>query len=275
MVKGFYPNHIMSNQYTSQWTPTDIEFLKEHYHTWNAKTLSATMGRSVNSIFVKASILKLHKETSNVSALHFVEIVSPEVAYILGYLWADGSIRNRAKSVRLKINEEDYQNIKPTLLFIGKWSESQIKPKLPFHSAKIEARFNNKVIYDFLVKNVYYQKSVASPTEILSRIPSHLHSHFFRGFFDGDGCIQRYTVSITGSYNQNWTDVCRLLKILGTNFKIVKQINKKRKSRCSRIEMYGKENILKFLAYIYRSRDEDKIGLDRKFEKYIEYFKSV
>lgn len=263
----------MLNQYTTKWTTDEIRFLKENYQTTNVKSLSFKMRRSRSSIFVKASKIGLHKETSRVKSCHFLKITNPRVAYILGYLWADGSIRNKSGSVKLKIKSDDYQNIRPILMFIGKWSESRLKPKHPNHSLKIEARFNNKMIYEFLVKHDYDKKSVASPTKILMSIPSHLHSYFFRGVFDGDGCVQRYTVSISGSYNQDWTDVTQLLRILEVDFKIIKQVNKKRNSRCSRVEIYGRENILKFFTYIYKSRDKDKIGLDRKFKKYIEYFK--
>lgn len=262
----------MSNQYKNQWTADEICFLKENYMIMDARTLSSIMGRSQTSIFVKASKIGLHKETSRVKSHHFLKLIDPRVSYILGYLWADGSIRNKTRSIKLKIKKDDYHKIKPTLFFIGKWSETEIRPKSVRHSPKVEARFNNRMIYDFLVANDYREKSISSPSKILKHIPSYLHSYFFRGFFDGDGCVQRYTISITGHYEQDWASISTLLTSLGIKFRIIKQINKKRKSKCSRIEIYGKENMTKFLSYIYNNRENDKIGLDRKFQKYIDYF---
>jgi len=262
----------MSNQYTNPWTENDFKILKSNYKIMSAKKLATILNKTTNSIFVMGYRLKLKKETSNISSTYFLDIINPETSYILGYLWADGSIRNKSKNIKLKIKKDDYDNIRSTLNFIGIWSEYLYISKNPKHSDKIEGRFNNKIVYNFLLMHDYYHKSTASPTKILNTIPKHLHQYFFRGYFDGDGCIQKYTTCITGDYNQNWHDIINLCKQLEINFTIVKQINKKRNSKCSRIHIYGKSNIKKFLSYIYTGRGVDNIGLNRKYRKYTEFF---
>ena len=99
---------------------------------------------------------------------------------------------------------------------------------------------------------------------------------FLRGFFDGDGCIsirnsipnKRIETNITGMKHMLESIINYLYKenILNKAPKIFLKKN----SNAYMTYIYGYENNKKFLDYLY---NDSKIYLDRKYQKYIEFYK--
>lgn len=104
---------------------------------------------------------------------------------------------------------------------------------------------------------------------ILNFVPEYLHRHFLRGYFDGDGSVtfgskyssgRKYNIHICG--NKEF--------LLGTFQKCFPSKNKLSKDRISK-QCYGwrlssKENVMKFLEYLYHDSD---IRLQRKYKQYL------
>ena len=267
------------------WSPEEILFITENYPTKGKLYCSEHLNREGSSIFKKASYLKLkinsdvklaNNKTAqlkvqderpnndfNVNIEQFITIEKPEIAYMLGYLWADGYIvRNE---IRLEIVKDDLDHIKPILESIGTWTYSYRNRAGNQTSGR--AVVSNKRLVKFLKENDYDNKSFMSADKILSIIPNELKHYFFRGLVDGDGCIYindkfKKRLTISGSFKQNWRYVSNVCNDLNIKYNIYRRRNE---HASSNIELNG-FHAKTFCDYIY----QDKIfGLDRKYNKYL------
>jgi hypothetical protein len=239
-----------------------------------------TIAKKLNLKVVSRSAILLNSKKNSLTVFNpepFLNIKTKEVAYLLGFIWADGSLGSNKKcGIYLEILEEDMNEIKSIIKSTGNWrfktrQRNNWKPVTNAHT-------NNRKLYEFLIDNNYGIKSTTSPDKILSKIPENLKHYFFRGLIDGDGCFYinekqyLYQFSITSTINQNWKFFSNLLQNLDIKFDIqyTKKINKKSKNlnsySCLRIT--NKNEILKFGNYIYSDLEFDKIGLQRKYKKY-------
>jgi hypothetical protein len=266
------------------WTQEEIQFLRDNYPNKGSEYCSAHLNRKISSIHSKCSLLRIgltkeylflsNKETQrkrnekrpnsdfNVNIDQFLNIESPDVAYFLGYLWADGYIVRQ--EIRLSILTSDMDVIKPVLDRIGKWNynERQRENRKPICTAIT----NNRKLVDFLKDNDFKIKSGASADKILSKINDSIKHYFFRGLIDGDGYISERGLSISSNYIQDWnyvTNIADDLKIKSYIYRITSGKNKS-----SSIEMNGINGLL-FGDYIYKDVDKDNIGLKRKHLKYL------
>ena len=100
--------------------------------------------------------------------------------------------------------------------------------------------------------------------------------YFFRGIIDGDGCFYNgkglKLFSVTSSIEQDWKYLEDLFNSLNIEYKIRKKEHKNKTgniSHSSLIEVIGINRIIKIGNYIYNGFDLDKIGLKRKYDKYL------
>lgn len=202
----------------------------------------------------------------------FLNPDTPEIAYILGYLWADGHISKHGNSTMIDCLEKDLRSVEWIFDKIGIWQKrvhygkSSKNPLLTF-------AVHNKYIRDFLVENDYMIKSGESADKIISKIPDKNKHLFFRGFLDGDGSIMSggriSCLCFSGPKNQNWNFIESQFKRLDiSNYTIERYTRKNRNSSGSAIRLYSIANIVKFGNYIYNGYEEDKIGLERKYNKF-------
>jgi hypothetical protein len=121
----------------------------------------------------------------------FFETWTPIMAYILGYLYADGSLEDapyiRGKYVR--VTSTDYDTVQK----IRGWLSSQhsiitIEPgDLRNRKERFLLRIGNHNLYNSLhARGLRPNKSL---TMKLPAVPQKYLSHFVRGYFDGDGCV--------------------------------------------------------------------------------------
>jgi hypothetical protein len=205
----------------------------------------------------------------------FIRPRAPEEAYILGLLWADGYLNKKRGTIGISCIKLDFNEFLPSLKGMGEW---RIYYKCRPNRQEIgTAETNNRPASDFLYKYNYCSKYKTAT--ILKIIPEHLHYYWFRGLSDGDGCFyikknghksQRY--SIYGPFNQDWSYVISLLASLNIRYKIRKSKHLAQNGQThlsSRLEILQKPDIIKFGNYIYQNRENDKIGLTRKYNKYL------
>jgi len=278
----------------SELTELDIEYVKNNFPQNGVKFCADQLNvkRSVlDNLIYKKLKLKLSKEIKNkilyrnkenflntnyvynVEADQFINIQKKEVAYILGLIWADGYLykfKNKKKSiVALSIIKEDMDDLLNIFKKTGKWtiSSRNRKNRKPITTLST----SNSNIVNFLISKSYVSKSIDSACEILKSIPEDLKLYWFRGLFDGDGCLyidrqNRITVSIASSYDQDWTYIKNLFNELNIIYCVYQTITKNGKS--SIICIKNKDGCKKFLDYIYSGIENDQIGLTRKYQKY-------
>lgn len=124
---------------------------------------------------------------------NFFEIWSPEMAYVLGYLYADGSLENaeyiRGKYMRVSSVERKNISIIRSLLKSQHRIIEEI-PELETRRKKYLLRIGSHKMYDDLVlRGLYPNKSL---TIKFPQIPPKFLSHFVLGYFDGDGSVRVY-----------------------------------------------------------------------------------
>ncbi len=112
------------------------------------------------------------------------------MAYVLGYIYADGSLDDspymRGKYIQITSVDKD------SIIRIKSWLNSEHKissKKSNFTGGKIcfMLRIGSHKIYDDLFKlGLYPNKSL---TIGFPKVPKKYIGHFVRGYFDGDGCV--------------------------------------------------------------------------------------
>lgn len=220
--------------------------------------------------------MKQYNITYSVNPYQFFLVKTKEISYILGLIWSDGYVyQNKyANVVSVSIIKKDIKNLIPIFQSVGKWNivERIRKNKKP----SITISINNKPLTNFLMENDYKSKTNFSAEKILSIIPKELHFYWFRGLFDGDGCVYYNdknccrSISISSSYDQDWKYCEILFKNLGIKYTINrrKQTLKNGKiNKSSTIRITNMEGIIKFGNYIYPNIKFDNMGLKRKFDK--------
>lgn len=279
-----------------KWTKDQEQFLIDNYSKYGRTFCAKALDFTISKVGHKAARLELkvspelisargvantkrmwsdspNPNLFNVDYRPFVESFTNESAYLLGYLWADGYLNNMSASNRisLEIIEKDASEITEIFNTTGKWAysrreRSNRQPQVTFSA-------NNYVIYKYLVLNDYEVKSRAAPTKILEALPQNLHKHWWRGYFDGDGCFYYnilnscHHASFSGSYDQDWSEVTNLFTNLGVRFKVT-QVSSKNGHRSSNARICNKADYLKLGEYLYK--DYDGMGLRRKYNKWSE-----
>jgi hypothetical protein len=251
-------------------TDEQILKIKELYPIKGLIKTSKELNISVyilNKYINKFSLIKKR----NVELSQFENVEKKEIAWFLGFFWADGYICK--DSIEISVSEKDADDIYKTLSKFGKWNFTTRIKILKNKKYKIRRFYiNDKKIREFLVLNDYKEKSLKSPTKILEKINDNIKNYFFRGYIDGDGCFSyknktnnRKYFSITGNINMSWFEINKLFNKLNITYKINRKNRKSGNS--SMIELSSRENILKIGNYIY-DNEYDNIGLKRKFETF-------
>lgn len=198
----------------------------------------------------------------------FQNVTLPETAYLLGFIWADGHIHIPSGGIIVDCVKEDMDALEGVFDKTGVWRKHQMNRKDKRPSRIF--RTYNRSLANYLCSKDYSNKSKASPDMILETIPDHLKHYFWRGYFDGDGCVYidkkgGFVVSVAGSYEQDWGALISLGNQL--NIKIVPAQRKHGKSISSSAFIHTRHNSVKFLNWIYDGYESDNIGLSRKFDK--------
>lgn len=196
------------------------------------------------------------------------EIDTQEKAYFLGLFWADGNISKRGNGISLRLHSQDKNIlIKLSEYFyykdrVSHYIEDTNKPSTPIsrlciYSAYIKNRMLELGLFPNKSKKIKFPKC--------NIIDENALPHFIRGLMDGDGCIcvrenGRCTVDFTG----NKFIIHSLEEIFNIrNIKTRTFYYEKRDSWS--IQINNKENIIKFLDWIYH---DSSIHLERKYDKY-------
>lgn len=108
---------------------------------------------------------------------------SPEMAYVLGFIYADGNMSRDAYKIR--INSKDVQILEDIKMAMK--STHPIKKECNEVGSWYTFMISNKSLYGDLRRlGIFPNKSL---TMRFPRVPKEYMKDFIRGYFDGDGCI--------------------------------------------------------------------------------------
>lgn len=202
----------------------------------------------------------------------FEKIDSEEKAYWLGFLDADGCVHGGPGDFRIELGlaEQDYCHLEKFKNFIGK------NNKISYRAQTKSYRFNfrdKKVHQDLINLGCIPQKSLIIQFPTKEQVPDRFLSAFVRGYFDGDGSFWNTDKSL-GIEIISSKDFCCGLK---QRYSLLNNISIYPKhydhpQGAYRIQTGNKKIIESFLTDIYSNAT---IFLDRKYQKYLEYFATL
>ena len=201
----------------------------------------------------------------SIFSIDFSSSTSPkELAYFLGFFWADGYNILKNSHCVIEIIEEDMLNIQH--IFEKVYHFAYYKRERINRKPQMSLSFSDKGISEFLRTYGKYPNTTESHEKIMKYIPEEYLVYFIRGLFDGDGCFyateKTNQVYISGNYNQDWGYLLDFLKKKGFSFKGHKA---GKKNKYSFIRCTEKKSIDNFIQWLYANDDE--IFLERKKEK--------
>lgn len=213
---------------------------------------------------------------------NFFKTWSYPMAYVLGYLFADGALINANKSSRtcyITITSKDKQiiyQIRDALgskhnIYIRKPGLMYIRGKQYLRSSQYTLRIGSKKMFtDLATLGLQSRKSLIMT---FPQIPNKYLSFFLRGYFDGDGCIYvgkskeslRLSVIFTcgsANYLSSLKDKLNLILGLETSIQFYE-------AYAYRL-IYRNNNGLKILNFMYKNLAKAPY-LERKYLKYQQY----
>ncbi len=201
---------------------------------------------------------------------YFEVIDSPLKAYWIGFLFADGNVRNIQNTtyqIRFGLKKDDVETI------IKFKNDLNLDAKIEYDNrgnGYCSIGFVSKKMFDDLKQyNIVPNKTYEIDSLKLEFIPDKYRVDFVRGLFDGDGCItydeegKDVTLHFT-SYSKNIT--MQIQQIIDKMIKKNKS-NKIFKTNAWHCAWRGKQQVLKIMDKLYYENCERY--LERKRDKYL------
>lgn len=206
---------------------------------------------------------------------YFNKIDTPNKAYILGFLYADGNVGADTYRIQIALQARDVHILESMKKELG-------FPQRPLGFDERSKKYgNNKQdVYILSFKNKQIHEDlgrcgvIPRKTKVLEYpnfLDESLHRHFIRGVMDGDGCIHNPT-----DKNYNAVDICGTFKFCTQLKEIIENrlnihcsvicINKKQQIDTYRISISGINQCVKFLNWLY---EDAELYLYRKYELYL------
>lgn len=214
-----------------------------------------------------------------VNETYFDEIDTPNKAYILGFLYADGSNNPDKCTISMSLQEEDRDILEKIR------SEISSEKPLEFldYTNKHDGGYTYKNQYRLLIFNKHMCETLESIGMMKNKslklqfpdIKPELYSHFIRGYFDGDGCIhqrvvsnkRRVVVSITSTeeFCKRLVEISKKYLGISANYHEAGCHN----GITNDFVISRQDSVRKFLDWIYQDGD---LFLKRKHDRYLTYY---
>ena len=195
---------------------------------------------------------------------------SVEMAYLLGFICADGHIASSRNSLLIQLHKKDkyiLENFMKFMKFEGKLYDYSSKTTCTLHISSKE------ITQDLMNFGLTRHKS--QELKWIEQTPDQYVSHFVRGYFDGDG-----HVGLAQAHNPNNKKlIIKLVSTLPFIERLKKEFQKHYGSECGSIVdnntyyelVYtGSNHTKSFLDWIYKDSTEET-RLKRKYDIYNEF----
>lgn len=258
---------------------TDKKLIVDLYHTKSIREICPIVGYCDKMVTKALKAEGIHikgpgpyKRKGNVDENWFKEINSPEKAYFLGFLYADGNIYMKKHRVQILLHQQDEHILKLFASLVGHtgtlYTERGIHKRLTITS--------KQMCQDLIFHGCVPRKSLI--LEFPKTVSNELLPHFVRGFFDGDGSIylgrnrttnkmnpnaRRISLTSTEKFLDSLSEVLISLGI--TPSKFTKRFKEQENSAGS-IYFGSKDDVDRFARYIYN--DCGNLFLTRKKIKF-------
>ena len=232
-----------------------------------------TLERAFKRLNLKIRDNSLAQRKFKVNEDFFEQIDTPEKAWLLGFIAADGNVNPSNNTLNIVLASEDEEIlVKIKSLLDSEHRISRIKARGNRQEAVVLTIGSKKIFQDLNKIGIIPNKTFLYVfPEFLSK---ELIRHFIRGYFDGDGSIwwskkrKRMSFSITANYWFNDTLKLILKKELG--IKTYSYFRHQDKGNLITQQLYvsGNLQIKKLMNWLY---EDSTIHLKRKFDKFNTY----
>ena len=256
------------------WTDEQVAYIIDKYvnENYSLKQLGKEFGCSYGTI---RNLLNKHhiasrgnKQGYPRNEFYFNKIDTPEKAYWLGFLYADGCTHNGSSEVSIQLTDKEH--IEKFKQAIGAINHKIVE----IHDTRWE---NAKTLYMFSIKDKQLHADlckwgcVPNKTFLINKIPNiprDYVSHFLRGYFDGDGSLHylkstnNFRISFTCGSVEFLEDI---QKELGTSL----SIRNEKGTNSNYLQISGRHQVERILNYLYKGSTEST-RLDRKYDLYLQ-----
>ena len=281
----------------SKYLQEEINYIKDNYRTKTYKEIADHINtfnvieKTEKQIRSKARLLGLSK-VQNYNRRYFEVIDTPEKAYWLGFIFADGWIHkgygnngstNYELGIELSVTDREHlvkfanaigmdSNKIKERVRKGNWIKPSQDEDLAgnfsgSHETSVLRVHSKDMYYDLIENNVIDNKT---NFDTFPNVKDSLYRDFLRGYFDGDGSI--YLEGSKGNGQCHITcaseNILNNIKERLMEFKINTGNIYKEHNTKYRLYVNKKEDVKNFLDFLYKDAD---IYLDRKYQTYKEH----
>lgn len=246
----------------------NIQLLAKKYKVSSARIRTVLKNKNITIISDRKELWK--KRFPRKSDI-FKIIDTPEKAYWLGFLYADGSVNKITNTLRINLSTTDEEHLIKFKNFLEA-EKTEIKRNDKIENGKTYEISYFQISDEELINDLINKGCIPNKTYSLSFpdqkiLPKELSFHFIRGFFDGDGSIyfdnkrNRICINFTGSTNM----LNSIKHIIGKD-----NVKLENKNNFSVLHLDGNKQVIDTLTKIYEN-SSDEIVLSRKFKKFNEF----
>lgn len=211
----------------------------------------------------------LKRKTKDINKNYFNEIDSPEKAYWLGFILADGYLTNNG-GFGIELAQKDIGHLEKFKTAIEYKGDIKIYNKNSTFGEQTNCRIfikNNQIAHDLVKLGITLDKS---NTGVFPKIPEDFFPHMIRGYFDGNGSATIYKFKTKDGYGLGNISFCGTREILQDieNFSGVKwRWSKRRDNNTNNYDISLSKSIetKNFLKQIHYNKDN--VCLERKLKK--------
>lgn len=211
---------------------------------------------------------------------YFDNIDTPDKAYILGLLFADGNNSINKSTISLSLQEYDKDilyKIKDAINYNGIIKDVDVSNRV-YGNGYISKNMCSLNIYSKRLCQVLSDKGMVKNKSLILEYPNYLpqdlNRHFLRGYFDGDGSIYKsnernYNFTITSTFNfcKDALSIMRRELNIGGNIYDASNHNGITKV----VVISGRNQCKTVTDWFYNDSD---LFLQRKYDRYVKYFYS-
>jgi len=183
----------MPNQFSHTWSKEELNFIEKSIGKLTYGQMGRIINRTASSIQSKVRYMPFQQKVKKYSVdSSFFNTWSAEMAYVLGFIAADGNVYKTERTHILQIASDDIDIIEKIQI--------ALKHNGPIH---FKQRENGKTSYslricDLLLFNSLLNLGITERKSLTITppfIPKPYIHHYIRGYFDGDGSVSYRKVS--------------------------------------------------------------------------------
>ncbi|MCI6457649.1 MAG: LAGLIDADG family homing endonuclease [Clostridiales bacterium] len=247
---------MKKNNFTNEQMKDILELYNSGNSIYAISKLYNVTHKVINRIIIENNLIKRDGRKKHFyNQTIFNNIDSPEKAYWLGFILADGYINEKKAFMRIKLQECDKNHLDKFVKFID-GDKGMIKYET--HNITYNKQYYVEVNGREFIKslNNHNIRQGKSSKEHIAKIPFEYRKDYIRGLFDGDGHIEEKRIDLVGSQE--------VLEYVQRYLKETCDIHVNRiLEHCNTKRIYIGFNRYKVLKHLYY---DECISLDRKYK---------